>query len=162
MQLDEKQWTEFMMSEVFKTRHWEYYTSREDQKTRGDVFIIDGGVSVDFKFDQYDNDNIVIELKDYKGESWTEDLDDDTIVMWVKCATGWIYAAKMEDIRKFMQTDQFKLRKSVKMGDSTMTKNFHWPELQNVSGFYSKATKTKSRPPYEAKQNRRSDLWENC
>lgn len=124
--------TEFMINTKFKG--WQHITDKEDQKTLGD--ITDGSRCIDFKFDAYDNDNIVIEIKQKCGYGWLDELNDETIIMWVKTANGIISYAKVKDLKDFMQSLACKIRRPIDVYTGTIIKNFRLAEcLKYIKGF---------------------------
>lgn len=124
--------TEYMIKTCFKD--YTHVLDKEVQINYGD--ITDGKKYIDFKFDSYDNDNIIIELKQISGSSWLKELDDETYVMWVKCATGVFAWAKVKDIKEFAKSDFFYIRKSMNAFTNTTFKNFTIDEcVQHIKGF---------------------------
>lgn len=139
--------TEFMINSKFKS--WQHITDKEDQKTLGD--ITNGSRYIDFKFDAFDNDNIVIELKQKCGYGWLDELNDETNIVWVKIANGIISYAKVKDLKDFMQSLAGKIRRPFEAYTGTFVKNFRLDEcLKYIKGFkttnVSKCDWWKNRP----------------
>lgn len=124
--------TEYMLNTFLKG--YSHITSEYEQRHRGDA--TNGKQCIDFKFDQYDNDNIVVEIMQKSGTNWLDELDDNTIVMWVKLATGIIAKAKVKDLRDFRNTALYLFRKSFTAYTGTTFKNFRLLECKhNIAGF---------------------------
>lgn len=107
------------------------------QKHIGDALCANG-IAVDFKFDCYDNSNVVIEERQKSGSSWLWELDGHTLVMWVKCANGLVGCCGVSDLRDFTKTSLYKNRVSLgtKFTGSRF-KNFTMNECkENIRDFH--------------------------
>lgn len=132
--------TEYMINTVLKG--YSRITSEYEQRHRGDV--TNGKLCIDFKFDQWDNDNIVIEVNQKSNTNWLDELDDETIVMWVKLATGIIAKATVRDLKDFRNTALYSFRKTFTAYTGTTFKNFRLLEcLHYVKGFSYTVVKDK-------------------
>lgn len=116
-------------------RHWltnyDKITDIELQHTKGDIIDTVTNTAFDFKFDTYQNDNIVIEVRQMNGKSWVSELDDETYIMWIKCATGIAACCKVKHIKAFTNTALYKHRKQIKTFTNALFKNFTIDECRN-------------------------------
>ena len=124
--------TEYMMSSFLKG--YSHITSEYEQKHKGDV--TNDKLCIDFKFDQWNNDNIVIEVNQKSNTNWLDELDDNTVIMWVKLATGIIAKAKVKDIKDFRNTALYLSRNTFTAYTGTSFKNFRLLECMHyMNGF---------------------------
>lgn len=149
--------TEYMMSSFLNG--FSRITSEYAQRHSGDV--TNDKVCIDFKFDQWNNDNIVIEVNQKSGTNWLDELDDDTHILWVKLATGIVAKAKVKDIKDFRNTSLYLSRNTFTAYTGTSFKNFRLSEcMRYVNGFsytdVSKKEKWLNRPAIlrQSKENK--------
>lgn len=124
--------TEYMLNTFLKG--YSHIMSEYEQRHRGDA--TNGKQCIDFKFDQWNNDNIVIEVMQKSNTNWLDELDDETIIMWVKLATGIIAKAKVKDLKQFRDSILYSSRRSFTAYTGTTFKNFRLIECMHyVNGF---------------------------
>lgn len=124
--------TDFMIEYWFTK--WEKVTEKEEQKKYGDIKN-SNNTYIDFKFDCYSNRNIVIEETQLCGYGWLDELDVESWICWVKCATGELVMAKVKDIIEFKHSTLYKIRQENKAYTGTTYKNFSIDEIkQYVNG----------------------------
>lgn len=124
--------TEYMLSSFLND--FSHITTEYEQRHSGDV--TNDKVCIDFKFDQWNNDNIVIEVNQKSNTNWLDELDDDTVILWVKLATGIMAKAKVKDIKDFRNTSLYLSRNTFTAYTGTSFKNFRLLECMHyVNGF---------------------------
>lgn len=122
----------------------ELVTDKQLQFAGNDAILDFNGrhYSLDFKFDFYDNNNVVIETYNAHHigheKGWLA-LDPEQTICYVKVAGCIAYVFKVGDLQKFADTATFNYRKEVNVnGNGTIFKNFRISEfIENNIPFYS-------------------------
>lgn len=112
---------------------WIKHEEKTAQKNIGGFYYTVIGKNVDFKIDCYNNrDNIVLEERQISGTSWLTELDEQTIIAYVKINTGYCFCWTIKQLKQFKNTKIYKNRKSLKSWSGTTFKNFKLHEMPPV------------------------------
>lgn len=120
---------------------WVKHTGIQAQKRIGDFYNTILNKNIDFKIDCYNNmNNIVLEEKQLSGTNWIDELDENSIIAYVKVNTGYCFCWSVKQLKDFRNTLVYKNRKSFKAWSETTFKNFKLEEMPECFMYYFNTT----------------------